>query len=70
MQPVHISPAEAVNIHCDIGSRLSLGMHWKTFRLSEEPIDLPPYELYLAMKERRLPYEAFLPIDPGRTINW
>jgi N-acyl-phosphatidylethanolamine-hydrolysing phospholipase D len=70
MQPVHINPYEAVNIHCDTGSRLSLGMHWNTFRLSEEPMDLPPYELYLAMKERGLAYETFLPIDPGLSINW
>ena len=70
MQPVHISPDEAVKIHCDTGSRLSLGMHWKTFCLSEEPIDLPPYELYLAMKERGLAYETFLPIDPGQSTNW
>jgi N-acyl-phosphatidylethanolamine-hydrolysing phospholipase D len=70
MQPVHISPDEAVKIHCDTGSCLSLGMHWKTFRLSEEPINLPPYELYLAMKEKKLPFESFLPIDPGKFINW
>lgn len=70
MQPVHINPYEAVKIHCDTNSRLSLGMHWKTFRLSEEPIDLPPYDLYLAMKEKGLAYETFLPVEPGRSINW
>jgi N-acyl-phosphatidylethanolamine-hydrolysing phospholipase D len=70
MQPVHISPHEAVKIHCETGSQLSIGMHWKTFRLSEEPIDLPSYDLYLAMKERCLSFETFLPIDPGQSINW
>jgi len=70
MQPVHVNPHEAVKIHCDVGSRLSLGMHWKTFCLSEEPTDLPPYDLYLAMKEQGLAYETFLPIEPGQSINW
>lgn len=70
MQPVHISPYEAVQIHQDVGSRLSLGMHWKTFRLSDEPIDRPPYDLYLAMKEKNLPFETFLPIDIGTYVNF
>lgn len=70
MQPVHISPKEAVEIHCDVGSRLSLGMHWKTFCLSDEPLNRPPYDLYLAMRERQLPFETFLPLEPGESVNW
>jgi N-acyl-phosphatidylethanolamine-hydrolysing phospholipase D len=70
MEPVHIGPFEAVQIHEDVRSRLSLGMHWKTFRLSEEPLDAPPYDLYLAMKEKNLPFSSFLPIDPGTYVNW
>jgi N-acyl-phosphatidylethanolamine-hydrolysing phospholipase D len=70
MQPVHICPDEAVQIHCDVRSRLSLGMHWQTFRLSEELPDLPPYDLYLAMKSRNLPLDTFIPIQPGCWINW
>lgn len=70
MKPVHINPKEAVQIHCDVGSQLSVGMHWKTFSLSEEPLDLPPYDLYLAMKEKNLPFDTFIPIQPGKSINW
>lgn len=70
MQPVHCSPWEAVEIHCDVKSRFSLGMHWKTFRLSGEPMDRPPYDLYLAMAHKKIPYETFLPIDPGTYVNW
>lgn len=70
MQPVHCSPWEAVEIHRDVKSRFSLGMHWKTFRLSDEPMDRPPYDLYLAMTDKKLAYEMFLPIDPGVYVNW
>lgn len=70
MKPVHISPYDAVEIHCDVKSRLSLGMHWKTFCLSEEPADLPPYDLYRAMKQRNLNLQTFLPIEPGIFVNW
>lgn len=68
MQPVHIEPQEAVQIHLDVNSQLSLGMHWNTFRLSDEPQNRPPYDLYLAMKEKKLPFETFLPIDIGTCV--
>jgi len=70
MQPVHCSPVEAVEIHCDVKSRFSLGMHWKTFRLSEEPMDRPPYDLYLAMSAKKLSCDTFLCLDPGVHVNW
>lgn len=70
MQPVHISPYEAVQIHQEVNSNFSLGMHWKTFRLSDEHMDRPPYDLYLAMEEKKLPFETFLPIDLGIYTNF
>ena len=70
MQPVHCSPREAVEIHCDVKSQFSLGMHWKTFRLSEEPMDRPPFDLYLAMRDKNLSCDTFLAIDPGVYVNW
>lgn len=70
LKPIHVSPKEAVEIHCDTNSRLSLGMHWNTFSLSDEPADLPPYDLYLAMKEKNIPFETFMPVDIGTYVNW
>jgi N-acyl-phosphatidylethanolamine-hydrolysing phospholipase D len=70
MAPVHSSPYDGVAIHADVGSQLSLGMHWKTFHLSDEPLDRPPYDLYLAMKEKNLSFATFLPVDIGTYINW
>ena len=70
MQPVHIGPYEAVQIHQEVNSRLSLGMHWNTYRLSDEPHNRPPYDLYHAMKEKQLPFETFLPIDIGVYVNF
>lgn len=70
MQTIHVCPKEAVQIHIDVHSRLSLGMHWNTFSLSDEPVDLPPYDLYLAMEEKKLPLESFIPISPGIQVNW
>ena len=54
MKPIHLNPKESVKVHVDVNSKMSIGMHYKTFCLSDEPMDLPPYELYLAMKEQQL----------------
>lgn len=70
MRTVHSSPEDAVQIHQDVKSELSIGMHWKTFKLSEEDLNRPPYDLYLAMKKYNLNLETFLPLEPGIEINW
>lgn len=70
MKTVHIGPSDSVKIHQEVNSVLSLGMHWKTFKLSSESMDLPPYELYLEMHKAGLSPESFLPIEPGITLNW
>ncbi|MDP1608015.1 MAG: MBL fold metallo-hydrolase [Chlamydiales bacterium] len=70
MSPVHCSPYDGVEIHSDVSSRLSVGMHWKTFRLSDEPLNRPPYDLLLALEKKGLDPSCFLPLDPGCYVNW
>ncbi len=70
MKAVHINPIEAVKIHQDVKSKFSVGMHWKTFHLSDEPMDLPPYELYKEMKKAELAPSSFIAPEPGEPIYW
>ena len=70
MAPVHVEPQDAVKIHRDVGSKLSLAMHWKTFKLSEEPMDQPPFDLLHSMKRKNLDPFDFLAPEPGYKINW
>ncbi|MDN3506317.1 MAG: MBL fold metallo-hydrolase [Simkaniaceae bacterium] len=70
MAPVHVEPRDAVRIHSEVRSTLSLGMHWKTFRLSEEPLNQPPFDLFCSMKEEGLDPHTFLAPEPGHKINW
>ena len=39
MQPQHVDPAEAVQIHVDLAAKRSIGIHWGTFALADEPLD-------------------------------
>lgn len=70
MAPVHVHPEESVQIHEDVGSLFSVGMHWKTFCLSEEGASQPPYDLFLAMREKNLPFSSFVPVNVGHYFNW
>lgn len=70
MSPVHICPEKAVKIHQEVHSKLSIGMHWKTFKLSEENLDQPPFDLHSNMEKANLNPLAFRVLEPGQKINW
>ncbi len=67
MQPMHCNPREAVQIHRDVGSRQSIGMHWGTFRLTDEPLGEPPRLLTQALQEAGIPAEHFTVLNIGET---
>ena len=67
MQTVHVTPEEAVEIHRDVQSRYSVGMHWGTFVLSDKPMDEPPGRLRAALKEMAIPSEQFFMMQHGET---
>ncbi|MDX1648322.1 MAG: MBL fold metallo-hydrolase [Myxococcota bacterium] len=45
MKYQHVNPEEAYDAFLDLRARLMVGMHWGTFDLTDEPLDLPPREL-------------------------
>jgi N-acyl-phosphatidylethanolamine-hydrolysing phospholipase D len=70
MDPVHIDPYKAALIHLEAKSKLSVAMHWNTFRLSHEPLSQPPYDLLIALKEEKIDPHSFRVLDVGQAINW
>ncbi|MGQ9922267.1 MAG: MBL fold metallo-hydrolase, partial [Desulfobacca sp.] len=67
MRPMHLDPREAVQVHRDVGAQQSIGMHWGTFKLTEEPLAEPPLYLRQVLAEEQLPPEQFLILRCGET---
>ena len=70
MKGQHINPAEAVTIHREIGSRKSVGIHWGTFGLTDEPLDQPIGDLAAAKKSQALSDKSFILLRHGQTTGF
>ncbi len=64
MHVVHVDPEEAVqayaavaSAHSDVRLPVMLGIHWGTFRLTDEPMDEPPERARAAWRTAGLPDE-------------
>jgi L-ascorbate metabolism protein UlaG (beta-lactamase superfamily) len=67
MKGQHINEEEAVQIHLDVKSKLSLGVHWGTFRLCDDPIEAPLDDLPKARKKLGVDDDAFVLFALGQT---
>jgi N-acyl-phosphatidylethanolamine-hydrolysing phospholipase D len=60
MQPVHLNPEEAVRAALALGARATVGMHFGTFDLSDEPLDEPPRRFLAGAARHSLGQRAFV----------
>lgn len=67
MTTQHVNPDEAVRIHRALGARFSVGVHWGTFALTDEPLDQPPRDLAAARRAQGVADEAFVVLAVGET---
>lgn len=67
LRPMHANPPEAVRIHQEVRSRQSIGMHWGTFALTDEPLAEPPLYLQVFLKQAKIPPERFVVFNFGET---
>lgn len=69
MHPVHLDPADAVKVHKDVRSKLSIACHFGTFRLADEPIEEPPALLAHELAKAHVDANRFLALRPGDRIE-
>ena len=70
MKNMHCNPEEAVQIHLDVRSKKSVGMHWGTFlNLTDEPLDEPPAR-FKAVEAKKIPLEDFISPKHGEIIRF
>lgn len=67
MKTQHVEPVEAVQLHLDLGAKRSVGVHWGTFELTNEPLDQPPIDLAEARRRNGIDDEAFFVMAVGET---
>lgn len=70
MRAVHVDPAEAVAAHKALGARRSVGMHFGTFQLTDEPIDQPEARLAAEAAAAGLSGGAFTTLGFGETRSF
>jgi L-ascorbate metabolism protein UlaG (beta-lactamase superfamily) len=68
MSAAHMNPEEAVQAHLDLRSRLSIGMHFGCFQLTDEAIDDPLRALEAARAAHGVDPAAFRVLEPGETL--
>lgn len=69
MSKYHISPEESIRVHQDINAEKSVGIHWGTFILTDEPLDEPPKRLAKAAENAGLDSDAFVVLKHGEIIT-
>jgi len=62
----HIDPQQSVQVFRDIGARHALGVHWGTFKLTEEEMNEPKIELADALKAAKISAGRFITTEVGQ----
>lgn len=70
MKAQHVDPSEAVQMSLDLKAKLSIGMHWGTFVLTDEPILEPRDLLKQELQARNLPDSHFVTLNHGQTVQY
>lgn len=70
MRPAHMNPEEAAQTSRDVKARATVGMHWGTFRLADEPPLEPPRRAREAWSSLGLPSSSLYIPAFGQTLHF
>jgi N-acyl-phosphatidylethanolamine-hydrolysing phospholipase D len=68
MEPVHVTPEEAVMAFGEARCRQAVAMHWGTFRLTDEPMGEPPLRLRAELARRGIGEDRFRVLAVGESV--
>ena len=66
----HVNPSESIQIALDLGVPKSFGMHWGTFRLTDEDILEPAQLIDQELKKLNLSEDFFRTSKPGEIVSF
>lgn len=70
MAAQHTDPEEAIQIMIDLDARKALGIHWGTFKLTDEPWEDPALRLAAGMKAHGIETGKFVAMHPAEAIEF
>jgi L-ascorbate metabolism protein UlaG (beta-lactamase superfamily) len=68
MAPIHTSPEDAVRIHLEMGSQMSVGTHFGTFPLADDGMDDAVKDLEAALGKFNVPPGEFVAMEEGGSL--
>ncbi len=69
MEPIHMSPKEAVKAHLELNAKQSMGIHFGTFPLADEGIEDPITELKKWCQVEQIKAESFVALKNGHFLT-
>lgn len=69
MAAQHCDPEEAVRIFEDVGAKAAVGMHWGTFKLTDEARDEPASRLTAELVRRGIDPARFVALHPADVVD-
>jgi len=70
MAAQHTDPDDAIQIMLDLEARAAVGMHWGTFKLTDEPWDEPAQRLAAGLHARGIDAARFIAMRPAETADF
>ncbi len=70
MAPVHVNPAEAVQIHRDVRAQQSVAIHFGTFPLADDGEQEPVTDLRVALATQGVEPARFVALKNGQAVNF
>lgn len=67
MAAQHTDPDDAIQIMLDLEARAAIGMHWGTFKLTDEPWEDPALRLSAGLQTREMETGKFVAMRPAET---